>query len=33
VLQVHQRSVYDFVVFESAPKPFAFIGLHRRAAL
>ena len=33
VLQVHRRSVYDFVVFESAPKPFAFIGLHRRAAL
>src|SRR5215469_2804516 len=32
VLQVHQRqSVYDFVVFESTPKPFAFIGLHRRA--
>jgi len=34
VLQVHQRrSVYDFAVFESAPKPFAFIGLHRRAVL
>ena len=33
VLRVQRRSLYDFVVFESAPKPFAFIGLHRRAAL
>jgi Zn-dependent protease with chaperone function len=34
VLQVHQRqSVYDLAVFESAPKPFAFIGLHRRAVV
>lgn len=34
VLEVHQRrSVYGFAVFESAPKPFAFIGLHQRAAL
>jgi len=32
VLRLHQReSVYDFAVFESAPKPFAFIGLHQRA--
>jgi len=34
ILQLHQRqSVYEFAVFESAPKPFAFIGLHQRAAL
>ena len=34
VLQLHQRqSVYEFAVFESAPKPFAFIGLHQRAVL
>jgi hypothetical protein len=34
VLRLHQRqSIYEFVVFESAPKPFAFIGLHQRAAL
>jgi hypothetical protein len=34
VLRLHHReSVYEFVVFESAPKPFAFIGLHLRAAL
>ncbi len=34
VLRLHQRqSVYDFAVFESAPKPFAFIGLHQRAVL
>lgn len=34
VLRLHQRqSVYEFAVFESAPKPFAFIGLHQRAVL
>src|SRR5215470_20308256 len=34
VLRLHHReSVYEFVVFESAPKPFAFVGLHLRAAL
>jgi hypothetical protein len=34
VLQMHQRqSVYEVVVFESRPKPFAFIGLHQRAVL
>jgi hypothetical protein len=34
VLRLHQRqSVYDFAVFESAPKPFAFIGLHQRAVI
>jgi hypothetical protein len=34
ILQLHQRqSVYDLAVFESAPKPFAFIGLHQRAVL
>jgi hypothetical protein len=34
VLQLHQRqSVYEFAVYESAPKPFAFIGLHQRVVL
>src|SRR5215467_1024245 len=34
VLRLHHReSVYELVVFESAPKPFAFVGLHLRAAL
>lgn len=34
VLRLHQRqSIYEFAVFESAPKPFAFIGLHQRAVL
>jgi peptidase M48-like protein len=34
VLQLHQRQgVYEFIVFESSPRPFAFIGLHQRAVL
>jgi len=34
VLRLHERqTVYEFAIFESAPKPFAFIGLHQRAAL
>ena len=34
ILQLHQRqSVYELAVFESGPKPFAFIGLHQRAVL
>lgn len=34
VLQIHHRkSIYYVAVFESSPKPFAFIGLHQRAIL
>jgi len=34
VFQVHEReSIYDVAVYESSPKPFAFIGLHQRAVL
>ena len=34
VLRLHQRQpIYEFAIYESAPKPFAFIGLHQRAVL
>jgi hypothetical protein len=34
VLRLHQRqSIYEFAIYESTPKPFAFIGLHQRAVL
>ena len=34
VLRSHQRqAIYEFAIYESAPKPFAFIGLHQRAVL
>ena len=34
VLRLHQRQpIYEFAIYESAPKPFAFIGLHQRTVL
>ena len=34
VLRLHQQQpIYEFAVYESAPKTFAFIGLHQRAVL
>jgi hypothetical protein len=34
VLRLHQRQpIYEFAIYESAPKPFAFIGRHQRAVL
>jgi hypothetical protein len=34
VLRLHQRQqIYELAIYESAPKPFAFVGLHQRAVL